>query len=242
MVSRRSTGPLRTILPALTTGLVAGVVALGIAGCSSGQVTQTDSVEPAVNGNQGNAGDVALRDVLVAYPESGSYREGEDAPLTLTIVNTGGADDELTSVSSPAAADVELIGRGAVPARSGLQVTMPEESPETEASEPPTTSAPSATQSEPSGTESAEPSEPPSESPSSGASESGPESPSMTPSETETAPEDVGTMSIVLTGLTKDLPIGKNVPVTFVFAKGGEITIHVPIASPDEPREDTSAE
>lgn len=241
MVSRRSTGPLRTILPALTTGLVAGVVALGIAGCSSGQVTQTDSIEPAVNGNQGNAGDMALRDVLVAYPESGSYGEGEDAPLTLTIVNTGGVDDELTSVSSPAAADVELVGRGAVPARSGLQVIIPEESTETESSEPPTTSAPSATQSEPSGTESAEPSEPsepPSESPSSGASES----PSMTPSETETAPEDVGTMSIVLTGLTKDLPMGKNVPVTFVFAKGGEITIHVPIAISDEPREDTGAE
>lgn len=238
MVSRRSTGPLRTILPALTTGLVAGVVALGIAGCSSGQVTQTDSIEPAVNGNQGDAGDVALRDVLVAYPESGSYGEGEDAPLTLTIVNTGGADDELTSVSSPAAADVELVGRSAVPARSGLQVIIPEESTETESSEPPTTSAPSATESEPSGTESAEPSE----SPSSGAAEPPAESPSETPSETETAPEDVGTMSIVLTGLTKDLPMGKNVPVTFVFANGGEITIQVPIASPDEPREDTGAE
>ena len=89
-MSRRFTGPLRTILPALTTGLVAGVVALGIAGCGSGQVTQTDSVQPAVNGNQGNVGDVALRDVLVAYPESGAYRAGEDAPLTLTIVNAGG--------------------------------------------------------------------------------------------------------------------------------------------------------
>ena len=65
---------------------------------------------------------MALRDVLVVYPESGSYGDGDDAPLTLTIVNTGGVDDELTSVSSPAAADVELVGRVSLPARSGLQV------------------------------------------------------------------------------------------------------------------------
>jgi copper(I)-binding protein len=253
MVSRRSTGPLRTILPALA----AGLVALGIAGCSSGQVTQTDSIEPAVNGNQGNVGDVALRDVLVAYPESGPYREGEDAPLTLTIVNTGGMDDELTSVSSPAAAKVDLLGKGALPARSGLQVIMPDESAEpAEPSEPEPASEPSATESAPpSGTESAEPpsesssesssgspSEEPSKEPSEEPSGSGILSPSMTYSETETAPEDVGTMSIVLTGLTKDLAIGKNVPVTFVFEHAGEITIHVPIATPDEPREDTAAE
>jgi copper(I)-binding protein len=235
MVSRRSTGPLRTILPAvrtilptLTTGLVAGVVALGIAGCSSGQVTQTDSVQPAVNGNQGNVGDVALRDVLVAYPESGAYDMGDDAPLTLTIVNTGGMDDELTSVSSPAATKVELMGKGALPARSGLQVIIPEEP--TETSEPAT--------SEPSATESA----PPSESSEPSSETSAPETTSSEPSETETAPEDVGTMSLVLTGLTKDLPIGKNVPVTFVFAKAGEITLNVPIASPDEVREDTGSE
>lgn len=221
-MSRRFTGPLRTILPALA----AGLVALGIAGCGSGQVTQTDSIEPAVNGNQGNAGDVALRDVLVSYPPEGTYKAGDDAPLTLTIVNTGGTDDELTSVSSPAAAKVELIGRGALPARSGLQVVVPPASEETSSAEPSATSS--------------APSSSPSSAPSSGASESS--EPVSEPSATETAPEEVGTMSIVLTGLTKDLAIGKNVPITFVFAEAGQITINVPIDTPEHAREDTPAE
>jgi copper(I)-binding protein len=242
MVSRRSTGPLRTILPALTTGLVAGAVALGIAGCSAGQATQTDSVQPAVNGNQANVGDVALRDVLVAYPESGTYRAGEDAPLTLAIVNTGGADDELTSVSSPAAERVQMLGRGALPARSGLQVIVPEESTETETSEPSVTSTPSSEPSEPSGTSDAAPAPSSDGSPSSSGEAILEPGASYTATPTEVAPEDVGTMSIVLTGLTKDLAMGKNVPVTFVFAKAGEITVNVPIATPDEAREDTGSE
>jgi copper(I)-binding protein len=239
MVSRRSTGPLRKILPAVAVGLVA----LGVAGCSSGQVTQTDNLEPAVNGNQANVGDIALRNVVVAYPESGSYEAGGDAPLTLTIVNIGGADDELTSVSSPAAGKVELIGRGSLPGRSGLQVVVPESSPSssaepTESSSQPPSSGSGIASGEPaptggSGIASGEPAPSGGEGIASG--EPAPtEEPSVTP--TDVAPEDVGTMNIVLTGLTKDLPIGRNVPITFVFAEAGQITITVPIDSPESGR------
>jgi copper(I)-binding protein len=227
MVSRRSTGPLRKILPAVAVGLVA----LGVAGCSSGQVTQTDTIEPAVNGNQGNVGNIALRDVVLAYPESGSYDAGGDAPLTLAIVNIGGTDDELTSVSSPAAAKVELIGRASLPGRSGLQVVVPESSGSSSSVEPTESSAPGSSQ--PSGIASGEPA------PTGGSGiASGEPAPTAEPSVTPTdvAPEDVGTMSIVLTGLTKDLPIGRNVPITFVFADAGQITITVPIDSPESGR------
>ena len=224
MVSRRSTGPLRKIMPAVAVGLVA----LGIAGCSSGQVTQTDTIEPAVNGNQGNVGSIALRDGVVAYPESGGYDAGGDAPLTLAIVNVGGTDDELTSVTSPAAATVELIGRGTLPARSGLTVVVPASSGSSSSAEP-TGSASSST----GGIASGEPD------PSGGSGiASGEPAPTASPSVTPTdvAPEDVGTMSIVLTDLTKDLPIGRNVPITFVFAGAGQITIIVPIDSPETGR------
>src|ERR1044072_8077401 len=137
MVSPRSTGPLRKIIPAVAVGLVA----LGVAGCSSGQVTQTDTIEPAGNGNQGTVGNIALRDVVIAYPEEGAYDAGGEAPLTLAIVNIGGVDDELTSVTSPAAAKVELIGRGDLPPRSGLDVIVPESSAPSSA-EPTESSAP----------------------------------------------------------------------------------------------------
>jgi copper(I)-binding protein len=228
-VSRRSTGPLRKILPAVAVGLLA----LSIAGCSAGQVTQTDTIEPAVNGNQGNVGDIALRDVVVSYPTSGHYREGDDAPLTLTIVNIGGTDDELREVSSPAAADVELTGKTALPARTGLQVVVPaqpvEETTTTEPSEPASESAPASGTSQTSApaTETSETSASPEE---------------TTPSPTQAAPDDIGAISIVLTGLTKDLPFGKNVPVTFVFAHAGQITLQLPIDTPQHARQGSAAE
>lgn len=206
-MSRRSIGPLRKILPAV----VVGLVALGIAGCSSGQVTQTDQMEPAVNGNKGDVGDIALRDIVIAYPAKDSYRAGDDAPLTLAIVNTGGTDDELTAVSTPAAGTVELLGDTTVPARSALSVVVPDESATSSSAEP---------------TES---------SPSSAASSSSPGSATATsePEVTESAaPDVVGTLHVLLRGLTADLPMGKNVPITFSFEEAGEITISVPIDTP----------
>lgn len=240
----RSTGPLRKIVPAVAAGLAALLV-----GCSSGQVTQTDTMPPAVNGNYGDVGDIALRDVMLAYPESGEYREGDDAPLVLTIVNTGSEDDELVSVSSPAARDVELIGNTRIPGRTSLQVIVPDESAETSQ---PTTTETTETETETTGTtipeESiTEPSPP---------AETGEESPAPPPDSEEpptlsdtadseatetptTSPlEEVGTMSIVLTGLVQDLPLGRNIPVTFVFANAGQITINLPVASPATARQD----
>lgn len=230
MVSRRSTGPLRTILPAVAVG----ILALGVVGCSAGQATQTDSVEPAVNGNRANVGEIALRDVVLAYPEEGGpYQAGDDAPLVLTIVNIGGTDDELTAVTSPAAAEVELLGDVTLPGRSRLQVVVPDES-----TQPATSSAassePESTESAAPGSSSAEPSEssaPPSE------SESAPE-----PTSTEVSAEEVGMLSIVLTDLTANLPTGRNVPITFVFAEAGEVTVNVPIGSPATPRPEAEHE
>jgi len=213
-VSRRSIGPLRKILPAV----VVGLVALGIAGCSSGQATQTDQMEPAVNGNKGDVGDIALRDIVIAYPAKDSYRAGDDAPLTLAIVNTGGTDDKLTAVSTPAAGTVELLGDTTVPARSALAVVVPDES-ATSSSAEPTESSPSS-----SASSSASPSSPSESAP---ATESSPE---VTGS--ANAPDVVGTLSVLLRDLTVDLPMGKNVPITFIFEEAGEITISVPIDTP----------
>ncbi len=229
MVSRRSTGPLRTILPAVAVGLAALVVA----GCAAGQVTQTDHVEPAVNGNMGNVGNIALRDVVVAYPETGSYDRGGDAPLTLSIINTGLADDVLTSVSSPAAGKVELLGDTSLPGDSALQVVVPDESTPSSAS---SATGPESTESSLPDSSITEPSPPgATDTPTSGSqSPASPTQPEVTG--TELAPQEIGTLSIVLTGLTADLPIGRNVPVTFVFEQAGEITIDVPIGSPASAR------
>jgi copper(I)-binding protein len=230
MVSRETTRPLRKLVPAVAIGVSA---LLGVIGCSAGQVAQTAEMEPAVNGNSGQVGDIMLRDVLVAFPESGEpYRVGEDAPLLLSIVNVGSAGDELVGVTSPAG-EVRIVGNTKIPARSALEVVLPADNPSAASSEPETTSeSPSSEPSQPSGTEGAEESE--TSAPETTSSEA---SADTTISLTETAPPDVvGTISLVITGLTGDLPYGKTVPVTFEFARAGKVTITLPVGSPSTPR------
>lgn len=234
MVSREPTGALRTILPAAALGL-AGV--LGVTGCSAGQVTQTDSVQPAVNGNTGQVGDISLRDVRVAYPDDGSYEPGDEVALQLTIVNDGDTATALESVSSDLSeVDAELLGNPSLPGRFGLHVVVPEEPTGNEA---PETSGASETETSVTGTSVPETSggeEPPSTETSGG---------EVTTTEQPTRPADepeVGTLSIVFTGLLVDLPIGRNVPVTFRFADGSEIEIALPIAAPTTLREEPPAD
>lgn len=226
MVSRRTTRPLRELVPAVAIGVSA---LLGIVGCSAGQVAQTAEMEPAVNGNSGQVGTLALRDVQIAFPESGEpYEAGEDAPLLLSVVNTGGEDDELVDVTSPAG-EVELIGNPSIPAGTSLQVVLPEGSGSASSSSTTTTTETSET------TESVSTEVPGSSVPGTETSEPSGSSTSVTSTDSQdVAP--VGTMSLVITGLTADLPFGRNVPVTFEFANAGKITILLPIGAPATPR------
>lgn len=219
MVSRQTTRPLRKLLPAVAIGASA---LLGIVGCSAGQVAQTSEMPPAVNGNSGQAGDIMLRNVLVAFPESGEpYKSGDDAPLLLSIVNTGTEDEELVGATSPVG-DIEMIGNPTIPAGTALQIVLPDEN----TSESATTT-----------TESSESSE--TEAPGSETSETS-ETSTEAPAETEAvSPPVVGSMSLVITGLTADLPFGKNVPVTFEFANSGTVTLELPVGAPATPRPQT---
>ncbi|HEY3895335.1 MAG TPA: copper chaperone PCu(A)C [Pseudonocardiaceae bacterium] len=102
--------------------------ALAVAGCSAGQVTQTDSQVSAVDGAYGNAGiggSIALRNVVIPYPRNpqGNYAAGSTVPVLLTIVNQGTDPDELISVSSPVAGQVMLIGTTQIPAGTTLTST-----------------------------------------------------------------------------------------------------------------------
>lgn len=227
MVSRQTTRPLRKLLPAVAIGASA---LLGIVGCSAGQVAQTSEMPPAVNGNSGQAGDIMLRNVLVAFPENGEpYKSGDDAPLLLSIVNTGTEDEELVGATSPVG-DIEMIGNPTIPAGTALQIVLPDEN----TSESATTTTESSETSESSETEA-----PGSETSGSETSETSVTS-TEAPAETEAvSPPVVGTMSLVITGLTADLPFGKNVPVTFEFANSGTVTLELPVGAPATPRPQT---
>ncbi|MFC4854377.1 hypothetical protein [Actinophytocola glycyrrhizae] len=228
MVSRQTTRPLRKLVPAVAIGVSA---LLGIVGCSAGQVAQTAEMPPAVNGNSGQLGSLALRDVQVVFPESGeAYEEGDDAPLQLTIINSGNDGDELIGVTSPAG-EVEMTGNPAIPARTALAVVPPEEN-ESATTTTTTTTTESSPSSETAGSEA------PGTETGSETSGSGTSSVTTTgsPADTEAVAPVVGTMSLVITGLTAGLPFGKNVPVTFEFANAGSITILLPVGAPSTPR------
>jgi copper(I)-binding protein len=229
MVSQ-TTRPLRKLVPAAAIGLSA---LLGIVGCSAGQVAQTAEMEPAVNGNTGQAGDIMLRDVQVAFPENGeAYTAGEAAPLLLTIINVGSADDELVGVTSPAGT-VEIIGNARIPARTSLEVVLPADNPAAPSSEP-ESSAPETSESSESSESDTSGENTGSEEPSSETSDAPSASAELT--ETQLPPDVVGTISLVISQLTGDLPFGKQVPVTFEFADAGKVTINLPVAAPSTPR------
>jgi copper(I)-binding protein len=210
---QNSTARRRLVPAALGFGLV-----LAIAGCGSGQITQTDTQMAAINGASGQAGQVGVRNAQLAFPSgaAGYYPKGSDAPLVTTIVNDGSSVDRLVSVSSPSAASVAVQGSTTLPA--GFAVTAGEGE---KASGQGTAAPPSGPTSS-----SAGPSAP---SAGAGQTTSGP--PSGT---TSAAPLPVGKIGLTLTGLNRDVRPGETIKVTFVFQNAGQVTLDVPIGPPAE--------
>jgi copper(I)-binding protein len=225
----------KRIVPAAV-GAAVGV-AVALAGCGSGQNTQTDSALPAVNGALGQIGPIAIRDAMIAYPESGGYPAGGSAPLTLMIVNSAWGEDELVDVSSPVAADADLSGTLRLHPRRAIAVGQPGETADprppssvvtTTRTPSSTTGAPPSSASSAPGSESSAPSSPPPSTTSTTSTTSAPPS--------SVAPGEIDRASIVLIGLNEALSPGKRYPVTFVFRNAGSVTIELPIASPTSAR------
>lgn len=93
-------------------------VALVVAGCGAGLTAQTASQAAAIDGANADLGALALRNVLMPYPQEhrGTYPAGSDVPLHLTIVNETTSADTLISVTTPAARQVLLEGATTIPA------------------------------------------------------------------------------------------------------------------------------
>jgi copper(I)-binding protein len=207
-----------------------------LTGCGAGQITQTDTQIASINGANGDAGSMSVRNVTLAFPANaqGVYPPGASAALIVTIVNNGLTADTLTGVSSPAVTRATIDGSatGAKNIPGGFSVTSFGQS---AAPSAPTTTAP------PSAPSSASP--PSGGAPSSGASVppgvpngSGHISPAP-PAPTGAAPELPGTITIELTGIKSlngaPLRAGLTIPITFTFAHAGQVTLaQVPIGAP----------
>ncbi|MGW4485871.1 hypothetical protein ACWEOE_18765 [Amycolatopsis sp. NPDC004368] len=201
----------------------AGVSALGavlvLAGCGAGQITQTDTQQPAVNGTYATVKTLALRNVAIQYPAQGAaYSAGQSAPLTLTIANQGTQDDQLLSVSSTGTDSPAQLGGARDVVAGHTLVIGPDDAVEsTNEQAPPTTSSSA-------------------EAPATGTSSTS----STTPTATSSAsPGDGGATATalnegtaVLQGLKQPLWPGMTINVTFTFRNAGPITVEVPVAAP----------
>jgi copper(I)-binding protein len=102
-------------------------LSLVLSGCGAGQISQTATQEPAVNGTSGNAGPIALRNVHLRAPQTTDYiKPGTEAELLFTASNTSpDVNDKLVSITSDVGS-VKLSGKGDVPANGVLVVGTPD--------------------------------------------------------------------------------------------------------------------
>jgi copper(I)-binding protein len=226
------------------------IAAMALAGCGAGQVTQTSTQVPAVVGANGNVGAVAVRDAHIEFAEqpqgAAIYPRGGAAPLSMSIVNSGGEPDRLVSASSPIADSVQISGNADIPAGRLLIV----EGRGAEAPVAAPTAAAGPTPAAPAGPAGPTTAVAPSADPDSGdeIGGSGLEGQPPLASPVPTAPLDGQAEApergaqVVLTGLKENIQAGVSYPLVLNFERAGQVTVHVPVGYPSEPREDAHAE
>jgi copper(I)-binding protein len=105
-------------------GLATSVV---LSGCGAGQVSQTATQEPAVNGTSGRAGQIVLRNIHISADQSSDYiRPGAEAELIFVAANdSADVADKLVSITSDVGT-VTLSGGADIPVNGVLVVGSPD--------------------------------------------------------------------------------------------------------------------
>ncbi len=93
-----------------------------LSGCAAGQVAQTAQQVAAIDGANGSAGNIGVRDVRLAPTAKNSYATGADVPIRLWLSNAALTTDSLTSVTSTAADKVVIKGSADLAAQTLVQV------------------------------------------------------------------------------------------------------------------------
>jgi copper(I)-binding protein len=203
------------------------IVAVAVAGCGAGQITQTSRQVAAVEGANVTAGQIAVRNAVIEFdgPAAGAavYPVGGNAPLQMSIVNSGAEVDRLVAASSPVADSVQISGVLRIPGGQALDIEGA-----------PATAAPAPAEGTPAPAPGAAPAEAP---PAAEAPAAAEPTPVAAPPAAE-APTGVG--SIVLTGLREDVRAGLTYPLILTFERAGELRFDVPVANPETLREDAA--
>jgi copper(I)-binding protein len=225
--------------------------ALAAAGCSAGQITQTDTQVATVDGASGDVGSIAVRNAQFAFPVSGhEYKSGDEASVVVTIVNNGDTADKLLSVTGEGGGAAQLGGDVDLEPQTSIGALLDELDRGSSVRSTPsitTTASPSGSASpssssavSTSGSASSDPSLTGSSTPSSAAGSSSSGRPSAT-SSSSAAPSKPGKTTIAVK-LAEELRPGHTVKVTFLFEKAGPITLDLPIGSDPKPRPEGKTE
>lgn len=114
---------------AISAGLAACGLAAAVAlsGCSAGQVAQTATQAPAVNGTEATAGDITLRNIHLRAAQTTDYvQSGRDVELLFVASNASpDTSDKLVSITSDIGT-VTLGGDTELPAGGVLVVGEPD--------------------------------------------------------------------------------------------------------------------
>ena len=97
--------------------LATGLLPLALTACGSGQSPQTYQERPTADAARASMGDLEVRDVHVDPPtgDASELAVGDDATVTMAIVNLGEAPDRLVEVTTDAATSVQVLDKSGDP-------------------------------------------------------------------------------------------------------------------------------
>ncbi|MGY1632640.1 hypothetical protein ACI784_13135 [Geodermatophilus sp. SYSU D01186] len=84
---------------------------IALTACSAGQVTQTATQNRDKVGAEAQVGSITLRKVTLEHPDEGRYEAGDDAALTMAVINSGNEEDTLVGIEGEGFDGVVVTGQ-----------------------------------------------------------------------------------------------------------------------------------
>jgi hypothetical protein len=104
--SSARTGRRGRVVSTLAAAAIASGLLIGTTACGAGQISQTANQAPAINGNEIDAGSMALRNVHIIFPKDGSTEEFVDGgPLEMAFLIANMSPDTSDKLESITFAD-----------------------------------------------------------------------------------------------------------------------------------------
>lgn len=200
-------------------------VIVGLAGCSAGQLAETAQIRSAVDGTQGDVGDISVRDASFAPPSGSSYLAGASLPLNFTVINGGLDPDEITAATVDGQ-KAEIRGAISTDASVSSGPTS------TAAPKPPAGSSAATNSSSSSSASSAGSGASISASQSASATPGAPLPPSTIALPAKTLVSVGENATIVLPMTAKQYYPSQLIPVTITFKNAGDLSLKIPIGVP----------